>query len=80
MVLDPETVRTFFSGMHDVALIEIVVIRCYFKSKFILMTMVLMNKVVRNILFVYLCSSTSIGNIWILFLFVYRFINETYSE
>jgi len=32
MVLDPETVRRFISGMHDVALIEIVVIRCYFNN------------------------------------------------
>jgi len=77
MVLDPETVRTFFSGMHDV---EIVVIRCYFNNNFILMIMILMNKVVRHILFVCLCSYTSIGNIWILILFVYRFISGTYSE
>jgi len=42
-----------------------------------------MNKVVRHILFVCLCSHTSIGNICILILFVYimyRFISETYSE
>jgi len=44
-------VRRFFSGMHDV---EIVVIRCYFNCNFILMIMILMNKVVRHILFVYL--------------------------
>jgi len=44
------------------------------------MIMILMNKVVRHILFVYLCSYTSIGNIWILLLFVYRFISEKYSE
>jgi len=37
MALDPETVRIFFSGMHDVALIDIVVIRCYFNNDFILM-------------------------------------------
>jgi len=40
-----------------------------------------MNKVVRYIcLFVCLCSYTSIGNLWILILFIYRFIRETYSE
>jgi len=49
MVLGPETGRIFFSGMHDVALIEIVVIRCYFKINFVLMTMILLNKVVRHI-------------------------------
>jgi len=76
MVLDPETVR-FFSGMYDV---EIVVIRCYFNNNFILMIMILMNIVERHILFVYLCSYTSSGNMWILFLFVHRFIRETYSE
>jgi len=48
MVPDPETVRIFFSGMHDVALIEIVVIRCYFNNNFILMILILMNKVVRR--------------------------------
>jgi len=69
--------KIFSPGMHA---IEIVVIRCYFNSNFILMIMILMNKVVRHILFVYLCSCTSIGNIWKLFLFVYRFISETYSE
>jgi len=47
MILDPETVRTLFSGMHDVALIEIVIIRCYFNNNFILMIIILMNKVVR---------------------------------
>jgi len=33
-VLHPvfEEVRTFCSGMHDVALIEVVVIRCYFNT------------------------------------------------
>jgi len=41
-------VRTFFSGMQDVTLIEIVVIRCYFNNNFILMVMILMNKVVRH--------------------------------
>jgi len=51
----------FFSGMHDE---ENVVIRCYFNNKFILMIMILMNKVVRYILFVYLCRYTSIGNIY----------------
>jgi len=51
MVLDPETVRRFFSGMHDV---EIVVIRCYFNNDCILMIMKLMNKVVKHILLVYL--------------------------
>jgi len=66
--------------MHDVALIEIVVIRSFFNNKFILMIMILMNKVVQHILVVCLCSYTSIGNIWILILFVYRFISETYSE
>jgi len=35
--------------MHDVALIEIVVIRCSFNNNFILMIMILMNKVVRHI-------------------------------
>jgi len=55
-VLDPETVRILFSGMCDDALIEIVVIKCYFNYDFILMIMILMNKVVRHILFVYLCS------------------------
>jgi len=45
-VLDPETVRRFFSGMNDV---EIVVLRCYFNNNFILMKMILMNKVVRHI-------------------------------
>jgi len=67
--------------MHDVALIEIVVIRCYFNNNFILIIIILINKVVRHI-FVCLCSytCTSIGNIWILILFVYRFISETYSE
>jgi len=40
MVLNPETVRRFFfPGMHDVALIEIVIIRCYFNNNFILMIM-----------------------------------------
>jgi len=38
-----------FSGMHDV---EIVVIRCYFNNNFILIIMILMNKVVRHILFI----------------------------
>jgi len=79
MILDPETVRRFFSGMHDVALIEIVVIRCSFNNNFIFMIMILLNKVVWHILFACLCSYTSIGNIWILILFVYRFISETYS-
>jgi len=37
MVLDPETVRRFFSGMHDVE----VVIRCYFNNNFILVIMIL---------------------------------------
>jgi len=69
MVLDPETVR-FYSGMHDVAFIEIVVIRYYFNNHFILMIMILMNKVVRHMLLVCLCSYTSIGNILILILFV----------
>jgi len=49
IVLDPETVRRFFSGMNDVALIEIVVISCYFNYNFIIMTMILMNKEVRHI-------------------------------
>jgi len=40
----------FFSGTHDVALIEIVAIRCYFNNNFILIIMILMNKVVRHIL------------------------------
>jgi len=40
--------------MHDVALIEIVVIRCYFNHNFILMIMILMNKVVRHI-FLFVC-------------------------
>jgi len=79
MILDPETVMRCFSGKHDVALIEIVVIRYYFNNNFILMIMILMNKVVQHN-FVCLCSYTSIGNIWILILFVYRFISETYSE
>jgi len=56
MVMDPKTVRRSFSGMHDVALIEIVVMRRYFNNNFILMIMILMNKVVRHILFVYFCS------------------------
>jgi len=51
---------------------EIVIVRCYFNNNFILMIMILMNKVVRHIVFVYLCSCTSIGNIWIMILFVYR--------
>jgi len=49
MVLDPETVRRFFSGIHDVALIEIVIIRCFFNNNVILMIMILMNKVVRQL-------------------------------
>jgi len=75
MVLDPETVRTFFFGMHDVALIEIVVIRCCFNNNFSLMIIILINKVVLHIFC--LCSYTSVGNtcIWILILFVYRFIS-----
>jgi len=35
--------------MHDVALIEIVVIRCYFNNSFIIVIMILMNKVVQQI-------------------------------
>jgi len=38
--------------MHDVALIEIVVIRCYFNYNFILLIMILIKKVVRHILFI----------------------------
>jgi len=49
MVLDPETVRRFFSRMHDGALIEIVVIRCYINNDFILIIMILKNKVVQHI-------------------------------
>jgi len=49
VVLDPETVRRFFSGIHEVALTEIVVIRCYFDNNFIIMIMILTNKVVRHI-------------------------------
>jgi len=41
--------------MHDVALIEIVVIRCYFNNNFILMIMILMNKVVRDIFCLFVC-------------------------
>jgi len=43
------------SGMHDVALLEIVVERCYFNNNFIIMIIILMNKVVRHIWFVCLC-------------------------
>jgi len=52
MVLDPETARIFFSGMHDDASIEIVAIRWIFNNNFILMIMILINKVVQHILFV----------------------------
>jgi len=54
MVPDPEMVRSFISGMYDVALIEIVVIRCYFNKNFIIMIMILMNKVARHI-FLFAC-------------------------
>jgi len=39
--------------MHDV---EIVVIRCYFNNNFILMIMVLSNKVERHILFIWVVN------------------------
>jgi len=72
MVLDQETVwiTDFFPGMHDVALIEIVVIRCYFNNNFYLNDndIYLMNKVVR---YIFCVVYTSFGNIWILILFVY---------
>jgi len=55
MVLYSETVRKFFSGLHDVALIEIVVIRCYFINNFIIIIIMLMNKVIRHLIFVCLC-------------------------
>jgi len=41
--------RTFFSGMHDVALIETGVIRCYFNNNFYSIILILMNEVVRHI-------------------------------
>jgi len=55
MVLDPVTVMRFFSEMHDVALIEIVVIRCYFNNIFILMIMILINKAVQYIFCLFVC-------------------------
>jgi len=73
MFLDPETVWRFFSGMYDVALIEIVVIRCYFYNNFILMIMILMNKVVRYILFICVVIRWQ-------YMDTDRFISETYSE
>jgi len=46
--------------MHDVALIEIVVIKCYFNNNFILMIMILMNKVVRHIC-LFICVYVPLG-------------------
>jgi len=74
MVLDPETVRIFFFRNARYCVNR----NCRLNNNCILMIMILMNKVVRHILFVCLCSYTSIGNIWILILFVYRYIIETY--
>jgi len=42
--------------MHDVALIDIVVvIRCCFNNSFILMIMILINKLVRHIFCLFVC-------------------------
>jgi len=61
--------ENFFPECHDVTLIEIVVS---------IIIVFLYNDINEQSGTTHLY--TSIGNIWILILFVYRFISETYSE